>query len=150
MQRVDVDDVLRAAGRFPVKATVIASSIKRLAKTHLPVLAVMRSGGFAVIGKLTEDSVLVIQGTDNPQPQLMPFAAFEAEWSGRVILLAKRAELSDTAKPFDLGWFWSALHKYRHILAEVLLASFVIQLFGLATPMIFQTVIDKVLVHRGL
>src|SRR6516164_2519409 len=147
---LDVDDVLRAAGRFPVKAKVITSSIKRLKKTHLPALAVMRSGGFAVIGKLTEDSVLIIQGMDNPQPQLVPFAAFEAEWSGRIILLAKRAELSDTARPFDLGWFWSALHKYRHILAEVLLASFVIQLFGLATPMIFQTVIDKVLVHRGL
>ena len=147
---LDVDDVLRAAGRFPVKAKVITSSIKRLKKTHLPALAVMRSGGFAVIGKLTEDSVLVIRDMDNPQPQLMPFAAFEAEWSGRIILLAKRGELSDTARPFDLGWFWSALHKYRHILAEVLLASFVIQLFGLATPMIFQTVIDKVLVHRGL
>ena len=147
---LDVDDVLRAAGRFPVKAKVITSSIKRLKKTHLPALAVMRSGGFAVIGKLTEDSVLIIQGMDNPQPQLVPFAAFEAEWSGRIILLAKRGELSDTARPFDLGWFWSALHKYRHILAEVLLASFVIQLFGLATPMIFQTVIDKVLVHRGL
>ena len=147
---LDVDDVLRAAGRFPVKAKVITSSIKRLKKTHLPALAVMRSGGFAVIGKLTEDSVLIIQGMDNPQPQLVPIAAFEAEWSGRIILLAKRAELSDTARPFDLGWFWSALHKYRHILAEVLLASFVIQLFGLATPMIFQTVIDKVLVHRGL
>ena len=147
---LDVDDLLRAAGRFPVKATVVNSSIKRLTRTHLPVLALMRSGGFAVIGKLTEDGVLVIRGMENPQPELMPFAAFEAEWSRRVILLAKRAELSDTARPFDLGWFWSALHKYRHILAEVLLASFVIQLFGLATPMIFQTVIDKVLVHRGL
>jgi ATP-binding cassette, subfamily B, bacterial HlyB/CyaB len=42
------------------------------------------------------------------------------------------------------------MRKYQRILAEVLLASFVIQLFGLATPMIFQTVIDKVLVHRGL
>jgi ATP-binding cassette, subfamily B, bacterial HlyB/CyaB len=147
---LDVDDLLRAAGRFPVKAKAVSSSIKRLKKTHLPVLAVMRSGGFAVIGKLTEDSVLIIQGMEEPQPQLVPFAAFEAEWSGRLILLAKRAELSDTARAFDLGWFWSALHKYRHILAEVLLASFVIQLFGLATPMIFQTVIDKVLVHRGL
>jgi ATP-binding cassette, subfamily B, bacterial HlyB/CyaB len=147
---LNVDDLLRAAGRLPIKARVTASSMKRLKKTHLPVVAVMRSGGFAVIGKLSEDSVLVVQGMDNPQPQLLPFAAFEANWSGRIILLAKRAELSDTARPFDLGWFWSALHKYRHILAEVLLASFVIQLFGLATPMIFQTVIDKVLVHRGL
>ena len=147
---LDVDDILRAAGRFPVKAKIAPSSLKRLKNTPLPVLAVMRSGSFAVVGKLTEDSVLVIQDMGDPQPKLLPFAAFAAEWSGRIILLAKRTELSDTARPFNLGWFWGALHKYRRILAEVLLASFVIQLFGLATPMIFQTVIDKVLVHRGL
>ncbi|MGP8122321.1 MAG: type I secretion system permease/ATPase [Xanthobacteraceae bacterium] len=144
-----VDDLLRAAGRFPVKVRVVTSSIRRLPKTPLPALALMRSGGFAVIGKVTDDSVL-IQGKDDPAPRLLSFAAFEAEWSGRAILIAKRAALSDTARRFDLSWFWGALHKYRRILFEVLFASFVIQLFGLATPMIFQTVIDKVLVHRGL
>ncbi|MDR3469484.1 MAG: type I secretion system permease/ATPase [Xanthobacteraceae bacterium] len=146
---LDVDDVLRAAGRFPVKAKAVASTVARLARTPLPALAVLRSGGFAVIGKVTEDSVL-IQGKDDPSPRLLSFAAFEAEWSGRLVLMTKRAQLSDTGRRFDLSWFWGALTKYRRILFEVLFASFVIQLFGLATPMIFQTVIDKVLVHRGL
>jgi ATP-binding cassette, subfamily B, bacterial HlyB/CyaB len=146
---LDVDDVLRAAGRFPVKAKAVKSSISRLAKTPLPALAVTRTGGFAVVGKVTDDQVLV-QGMADASPRLLSFADFDREWSGRLILMAKRAELSDTARRFDLSWFWGALHKYRGILAEVLIASFVIQLFGLATPMIFQTVIDKVLVHRGL
>jgi len=146
---LDVDDVLRAAGRFPVKAKAVNSTIARLRGTPLPALAVLRAGGFAVIGKITDEHVLM-QGMNNGAPRLVDLAAFEAEWSGRIILVAKRATLSDTARRFNLGWFWSALHKYRHILIEVLLASFVIQLFGLATPMIFQTVIDKVLVHRGL
>ena len=39
---------------------------------------------------------------------------------------------------------------YRGPLAEVLLASFFIQIFALLTPLFFQVVIDKVLVHRGL
>jgi subfamily B ATP-binding cassette protein HlyB/CyaB len=144
-----VDDVLRAAGRFPVKAKAVTSTVTRLARTPLPALAVLRSGGFAVIGKVTEDSVL-IQGKDDPSPRLLNFAAFEAEWSGRLVLMTKRALPSDTGRRFDLSWFWGALTRYRRILFEVLFASFVIQLFGLATPMIFQTVIDKVLVHRGL
>jgi len=143
------DDVLRAAKRFPVKAKAVKSSVRRLSTTPLPALAVLRSGGFVVIGKVTEDSVL-IQGRNDPSPRLVGFKAFEQVWSGRIILLTKRAALSDTARRFDLSWFWGALHKYRGVLAEVLLASLVIQLFGLATPMIFQTVIDKVLVHRGL
>jgi subfamily B ATP-binding cassette protein HlyB/CyaB len=148
-QPLGEDDVLRAARRFPVKAKAVSSSIRRLAKTPLPALAVLRSGGFVVLGKVTDDHVL-IQGRADSSPRLLSFADFEGEWRGRLVLLTKRAALSDTARRFDLSWFWGALHKYRGILAEVLLASFVIQLFGLASPMIFQTVIDKVLVHRGL
>ena len=143
------DDLLRAANKFPVKARAVSSSMARLAKTPLPALARLRSGAFAVIGRVTDDGVL-IQGKDDPSPRLLGFAAFEHEWSGRIILLSKRAALSDTARRFDLSWFWGAIHKYRGVLLEVLLISFVIQLFALATPMIFQTVIDKVLVHRGL
>jgi subfamily B ATP-binding cassette protein HlyB/CyaB len=40
--------------------------------------------------------------------------------------------------------------KYRKLLGEVLLVSFVLQLFALVTPLFFQVVMDKVLVHRGL
>src|SRR5450631_3353658 len=124
------DDVLRAAKRFPVKVKAVSSSLRRLSKTPLPALALLRSGAFAVVGKVTDDSVL-IQGRNDPSPRLVSFAAFEQEWSGRIILLTKRAALSDSARRFDLSWFWGALHKYRGVLAEVLLASFVIQMFGL-------------------
>jgi subfamily B ATP-binding cassette protein HlyB/CyaB len=148
--RLDIDDVLRAATRFPVKAKALKSSIHRLGKTPLPALAVLHSGGFVVVGKVTDDDQVLVQGMDDASPRLLSLAEFDREWNGCLILLAKRAELSDSARRFDLSWFCGALYKYRRILAEVLIASFVIQLFGLATPMIFQTVIDKVLVHRGL
>ena len=42
------------------------------------------------------------------------------------------------------------MHKYRRLLGEVFVASFFLQLFGLISPLFFQVVIDKVLVHRGL
>src|SRR5207253_9801664 len=43
-----------------------------------------------------------------------------------------------------------AIHKYRRLLAEVLVASFFLQLFALVSPLFFQVVIDKVLVHRSM
>jgi subfamily B ATP-binding cassette protein HlyB/CyaB len=42
------------------------------------------------------------------------------------------------------------LHKYRRLLTEVVVASFFLQLFALISPLFFQVVIDKVLVHRSL
>ena len=54
------------------------------------------------------------------------------------------------ARKFDIGWFLQAMHKYRRLRGEVLMASFFIQVCALITPLFFQVVIDKVLVHRGL
>jgi subfamily B ATP-binding cassette protein HlyB/CyaB len=66
------------------------------------------------------------------------------------VLLARRASLGELARRFDVTWFLQAIQKYRRILAEVLAASFFLQLFALVTPLFFQVVTDKVLVHRGL
>jgi subfamily B ATP-binding cassette protein HlyB/CyaB len=51
---------------------------------------------------------------------------------------------------FDFTWFIPAIVKYRKLLGEILLVSFVLNLFALVTPLFFQVVMDKVLVHRGL
>jgi subfamily B ATP-binding cassette protein HlyB/CyaB len=74
----------------------------------------------------------------------------EAIWDGRVVLMTRRASLVELSRRFDVTWFLGAIHKYRHQLAEVFVASFFLQLFALVTPLFFQVVIDKVLVHRSM
>src|SRR6476620_194326 len=64
--------------------------------------------------------------------------------------MTKRAALTDLARRFDITWFLGAIHKYRRLLSEVLVASFFLQLFALVSPLFFQVVIDKVLVHRSM
>jgi subfamily B ATP-binding cassette protein HlyB/CyaB len=73
-----------------------------------------------------------------------------AIWGGELILMARRAGLSDLGRHFDITWFIGAINKYRRLLGEVLVASFFLQVFALASPLFFQVVIDKVLVHRSL
>ncbi len=51
---------------------------------------------------------------------------------------------------FNLSWFWPSIKKYRKVLIEVLVASFFVQLFGLANPLITQVIIDKVLSQNAL
>src|SRR2546422_593829 len=64
--------------------------------------------------------------------------------------MTRRAVLSDLSRRFDVTWFLGAIHKYRYFLGEVLVASFFLQLFALVSPLFFQVVIDKVLVHRSM
>ncbi len=52
-------------------------------------------------------------------------------------------------KKFGIGWFWPSIVQYKGVLIEVLIASFFIQLFGLANPLITQTIIDRVLMQNS-
>ncbi|MBV8168569.1 MAG: type I secretion system permease/ATPase, partial [Alphaproteobacteria bacterium] len=66
------------------------------------------------------------------------------------VLMTRRVGLVDLSRRFDITWFLGAIHKYRRLLGEVLVASFFLQIFALISPLFFQVVIDKVLVHRSL
>jgi ATP-binding cassette, subfamily B, bacterial HlyB/CyaB len=146
---LDEADLLRATRRFPVKARARSSNYRLLLGTPLPALAALRDGGWLVLGRVGEDKVLV-QDPAVPQPALLAREDFAERWNGRLILITRRAALTDPARKFGIGWFIGAVKKYRTSLGEVLLTSFFLQIFALLTPLFFQVVIDKVLVHRGL
>jgi subfamily B ATP-binding cassette protein HlyB/CyaB len=147
--KIGAPEMLRCAKDLGLKARACRTGWSRLVKTPLPAIAALRDGGFMVIAKASEDRVLV-QSPQAPRPVFMTRAELFAIWDGELILMARRAGLSDITRRFDITWFIGAIHKYRHLLSEVLIASFFLQLFALVSPLFFQVVIDKVLVHRGL
>lgn len=146
---IGVTEILRCAKGFGLKAKTVSTRLDRLAGIAMPCIAVLRDGGFLLLGKAGEDKIIV-QGPDAPKPDLMTRADFEAVWDGRAILVAKRSLLTDLSRRFDITWFLGAIHKYRRLLGEVLVGSLFLQLFALVSPLLFQVVIDKVLVHRSI
>ncbi|SHG99701.1 type I secretion system permease/ATPase [Bradyrhizobium erythrophlei] len=146
---IGTSDMIRCAREFGLKARELKTSWGRLANTPLPAIAGLKDGGFLLLGKFGGDKV-VVQSTKTPRPELMTRDDFDAVWDGRIVLMTRRANLVDLASRFDITWFIGAIHKYRHQLVEVLVASFFLQLFALASPLFFQVAIDKVLVHRSI
>ena len=65
------------------------------------------------------------------------------------ILLVEKTEQTPNSK-FGIKWLLPAINKYKSVLIQVLIASFVVQLFGLASPLMFQVIIDKVISQRSL
>ncbi|MDZ5650021.1 type I secretion system permease/ATPase [Nitrospirillum sp. BR 11828] len=142
-------ELVRLARRQGLNAREVSSGWERLPALSLPAIAVLADGGYAVLARIADDRALLLDpATGNPA--VWGKAEFEARWSGRLILTTKRLSLSDLGRRFDIGWFLAAMVKYRWILGEVLVASLFLQLFALVTPLFFQVVVDKVLVHRGL
>lgn len=146
----DATPLVRGAAYLKLKARAIeAVTWEQLASLPLPAIARHRDGHFFVVAKAGADKVL-IQDPLEQAPQSLPKAIFLQAWNGELLLVTKRSMLPGVSGKFDISWFVPAILKYRKHLGEVLLASFFIQLFALVTPLFFQVVIDKVLVHRGL
>ena len=74
---------------------------------------------------------------------------FEQELSGELMLLKKHYSILEENQPFGLRWFIPEFYRQRALLSQVALAILSISLIGLAIPIFFQLVVDKVLVHES-
>ncbi len=152
---ISTDDLLRAAGHLGLKAKVSTTTPHRLSLTPLPALALMRSegSGLSVVILAQCDGQRVLfqdPAARGSHPSIESLEAFAGQWTGQLILITSRASLAGDLARFDFSWFIPALVKYRRLLGEVLLISLMLQLFALVSPLFFQVVMDKVLVHRGM
>jgi ATP-binding cassette subfamily B protein len=104
--------------------------------------------GFALVRAANARGLQVASPRDG-LVQVPPADLPEIYPEGIEFLLLERRN-STPEQRFNFGWFWPALRRYRGILFQVLLASFVVQLFSLANPLLIQVIIDKVISQRSL
>ncbi len=103
---------------------------------------------FALVLKSSQEGILLA----SPSEGLINISSdnikkiFEIEIN--ILLLEKTNETPQ--KIFNLNWFWPAIQKYKVVLIQVLIASFVVQLFTLGNPLLIQVIIDKVISQRSL
>lgn len=165
-------EILRAAKAINLKAKKVTSHFAKLDNASLPAIAKSKQGEYFIIARLNKhnEDILINPKTDNSEdkgvtnnvliqeinqgteatlPNVISSEELESLWSGELILLKRQGSLFNN-KNFDISWFIPSLVKYRKYFKEVLLISFFLQLFALVTPLFFQVVMDKVLVHKGL
>lgn len=142
-------EILLAARHLDLKSKAVRTTFERLERTPLPAIACAKDGSFFIIARFDQDNIL-IHDPQYQRPVMITPEQLKFRWDGELILLRSQASLAADLSRFDFTWFIPAIIKYRKLLGEVLLVSFVLQIFALLTPLFFQVVMDKVLVHRGL
>jgi subfamily B ATP-binding cassette protein HlyB/CyaB len=142
-------ELLLAARKLDLKAKWVHTTLSRLDRTPLPAIAMNRDGSFFIIAKLDGGKAL-IQDPRSSRPEVINLDQLDARWAGCLLLVRSESVNPGETSRFDFSWFIPAIIKYRKLLGEIMLVSFVLQLFALVTPLFFQVVMDKVLVHHGL
>lgn len=149
---------VRALEAMGYEARLVSGTVKTLRQENLPLLLLDVDDRWMLVGKLADDAVLV-QRQGESTPARLVFGEFVSAWSGKWLAVVRSSNagassdpsgMDNTRKRFGVGWFWHAMRKHKALMAEVLVASFFVQVFALATPLVFQVVIDKVLTHRSL
>ena len=147
---IGADDLVWLAKRLDVRARKVrVRDAAHLDGIPLPAIAEFNDSSFGVLLQVSPSKALVFRPGDQ-RPQTLERAEFEAQFSGTLVLLTTRERIAGSSRAFDVSWFIPALVRYRRILRDVLVASFFLQLLALVSPLFFQIVIDKVLVHKGL
>jgi ATP-binding cassette subfamily B protein len=127
----------------PVKA-----SLDQLAKQTLPAIAHWEGKHYIVVYHITKKEVII---ADPALGQLTLTAReFQEKWTGYALLLQPTAlfrHAQETVTPF---WqFFELVKPYGLILGEIFIASLLIQIFGLITPIFTQIILDRVVVQRS-
>lgn len=118
-----------------------------LDRLSFPVLLHWRQEHWIVVYEVNGDRMVIADPLNRHQQcESVPREVVEAVWDGQLWLV----QPAPKAESFNLRWFIPAVWQYRRLLGEVLLASLVLQVLGLATPMLTQVIIDKVIVHESL
>jgi len=147
--------LLRMAAENGLKAKITTLSWESLLgqKGVFPIIARLTNGqGVIIVGVRSEDGgklAVLDPGKEDSKVALVDRENFCRGWNGDIVFLKRHHALNDPNQPFGLRWFIPEILKHRTAFRDIAIAVVAMQLLALATPIFFQLVIDKVLVHQS-
>lgn len=147
-----VEDIVRGANILELRSRILRRiTAKRLAAVPYPALIGLKDGTFGVLAASPTKGLARLLDPIARIARELPIADIAALSSGEVVLVTRRLGGAGTnPRTFGFRWFLPSILRYRRPLAQVVLASLFVQLFALITPVFFQLIVDKVLVHKGV
>lgn len=141
-------DIVRAAGSLKLKCRGVRANQYSIQKMALPAMLKLKDDTYVILAKAAADKLLILYPWARA-PRGMDIQELMNIWDGELLLFVPRDRKKRDVK-FGFRWFIPSILKYKRPLLEVLLAAFVMQILGVCSPLITQSVIDKVLVHNSL
>jgi len=145
----------RAAKRAGFKSTLVERSLNTILELHLPVILLLSHGQSCILEAFNESrtKVKIIYPGETPLEEWVELETLNEEYLGFAFLLKKElpAEEKETFvhKQHKKHWFWDTLKLSWPIYKDVLLASLLVNLFVLASPLFTMNVYDRVIPNNA-
>lgn len=140
--------ITTAAESLGFQARPVRASLNRLSDQSNPWIAHWEGNHYIVVYQVKGDRVLVADPAVGKR--LLTRTEFTTGWTGYALLLDPTLQFEATqSEKNSLGRFWQLLWPYRGIIGQIILASLLLQVFGLITPLFTQIILDKVVVNKS-
>ena len=149
-EEIEVEELLLIMKQFDFKAKVKTLNVDNIPDNYpLPAVILQKNRKYSVLLKAdkVKKHVLIYSIEDNKTKDISYEELFELSENKFIILSHK---LINSQIKFGFKWFFNEILTYKQVIAEVMLGSFIVQLFGLVTPLFTQVILDKVIVHRSI
>lgn len=149
-EEIEIDELLRIMKRFDFKSKIKQLSPEELTQGYpLPAIILLKDTKYAVLLKVNTDTKnVLIFSIEEKQTKEITFDELEKLCNNKFIILSHK--LINSQIKFGFKWFFNEIIAYKQVITEVMLGSFIVQLFGLVTPLFTQVILDKVIVHRSI
>jgi HlyB family type I secretion system ABC transporter len=127
----------------PVKA-----SFDRLATQQLPAILHWERKHYVVVFEITPQHVIICDPAIGQRK--LTHEEFNQSWTGYCLLLEPTLALKQTAgQSTDFWQLFQLIKPHRRVIAEIFIASIVLQIFGLISPIFTQLILDRAIIHKS-
>ncbi|OZS44044.1 type I secretion system permease/ATPase [Photobacterium sanguinicancri] len=140
----------RAAEQGGLHAKLNQVSLDALSPLLLPVILVLNHNDACVLLSINPDTqeADIVHPHLQLEPQTISLDSLNTNYSGQLFLIKKQFRYDERSpellKTRKGHWFWSTLWESRSIYRDVLIASILINVFAIATPLFTRLVYDKI------
>ena len=147
----------RAASRAGFASTLVRKDLEQISPLVLPCILMLRGKKACILQSFGKDkkTANIITPELSTGTSTIEISKLKEEYLGYAYYLKREFVPEDTSstKLIDAGndhWFWGTLKRSKKIYFDVVLASFIINLFVLASPLFTMNVYDRVVPNNAV
>jgi ATP-binding cassette, subfamily B, bacterial HlyB/CyaB len=143
-----LDGLVNAAETLGFNSRPVEASLDRLIAQQLPAIAHWEGGHYVVVFEISPKYVII--GDPAVGQRKLTHREFVKDWTGYCLLLSPTLALKQSEHTSTDFWqLFQLVAPHKVVIAEIFIASIVLQLFGLVSPIFTQLILDRAIMHKS-
>ncbi len=147
---------IRAASRADISARVVKRPLHKISSLVLPAVLLLKGKNTCILKGIDnyKKRAVILQPESHFGEETLSWDQLNQEYTGFAIFLRVKHQFDERAPEManlrHRHWFWGTIFSSWRIYRDVLVASFLINLFALASPLFVMNVYDRVVPNNAV